>query len=718
MTTNLTFKLTATAALTFCSLALQAEETVQTSEVTVTAGRVEQQLMDVPMSVSVLTRQEIIDSSARNIGELLADVPGVEVTSDGSQGLKRIHIRGEDAFRNLVLIDGQKISEHKSMSGPALLIDPSSVERIEVIKGPASVLYGSDAIGGVINIITKKGAKKPFEGEASVGWNGAGHGWAESISLGGNYKGLNYQLDAGYQSHGNVKTPLGYQDGTDFRQKHASAFLSYDFNEHFTAGVRAETFDSDINSSSWDYLNDPNSEFFVRIPKWKRDKVSVFAEGKNLTNYLTRLRWDAFWQNNHKKMLNHVGSGPQLDAGGDLVKSTVNNYANNKIKTIGTSLQADWQLGENNFLITGYEFSQDRLKASTTADVLAESTSVTPRGTVVTHVNPVTDRFNKGRETTNAIFAAMESQLPHDFTLNYGVRYTWVNSKMTVAKADQNISMKTFMNGQLMREMNIPKGDNGSAGSTGSDSHSRPVFNLGVIWQGLENTALRAQWSQGFRVPNLQEKFLMSTMGGGSLLGNPDLDPEKSNNFELGARYTGEKLDGDFAIFYNYATDYISTEQIAEDINRYVNADKAKTFGAELSLSYKINDYLNPYASGTWMRRKTEWSTGVSTYDSGTPAFTARYGVRTQYPLFNGLWTTDTYLRSRTANKSYSKSTGGTTRIAGFTTFNFATSYHFGPKKAYTANFEVLNITNQRYGYETSIYEPGRHVNFKLSAKF
>ena len=283
-----------------------AQEVHKTGEVTVTAGRVEQQLLDIPMSVSVLTSEEIRDSSARNIGELLADVPGVEVGGDGSQGLKRVKIRGENECRSLILIDGQKVSEHKSMSGPALLVDPSSVERIEVIKGPASVLYGSDAIGGVINIITKKGSKKPFEAEASVGWNGAGHGWSESVSLGGSAKGFKYQLDAGYQSHGNIKTPLGYQKNTEFRQKNLGAFLSYDFTDNFTVGMHADIFDSKINSSSWGYENDPDSDFFVKIPKWRRDKISLFAEVKDVNDYLTRLRWDGYWQKNHKQMQNYV----------------------------------------------------------------------------------------------------------------------------------------------------------------------------------------------------------------------------------------------------------------------------------------------------------------------------------------------------------------------------------------------------------------------------
>ena len=80
------------ATLSACWSLSHAQEVHKTGEVKVTAGRVEQQLLDIPMSVSVLTAEEIRDSSARNIGELLADVPDVEVGGDGSQGLKRIKI--------------------------------------------------------------------------------------------------------------------------------------------------------------------------------------------------------------------------------------------------------------------------------------------------------------------------------------------------------------------------------------------------------------------------------------------------------------------------------------------------------------------------------------------------------------------------------------------------------------------------------------------------
>lgn len=167
--------LTAAAAAVFAALAasssvaVAAEETVSTETVKVTAARVEQELMDVNMSVSVITADDIARSNARTVGELLKDIPGVQINNDGGQGIKRVGLRGENAFRTLVMIDGQKIAEHKSMSGSPLMIDPSQIERIEVIKGPSSVLYGSDALGGAINIITKKGGADGFHADVSVG---------------------------------------------------------------------------------------------------------------------------------------------------------------------------------------------------------------------------------------------------------------------------------------------------------------------------------------------------------------------------------------------------------------------------------------------------------------------------------------------------------------------------------------------------------------------
>ena len=342
--------LTVAAAAVFAALAasssaaVAAEETVSAETVKVTAARVEQEIQEVPMSLSVVTEDDVKHANAKTISDLLQDIPGVQVTNAGSQGLKRISIRGEDTFRTLVMIDGQKISEQKSMDGSPILIDPAAIERIEVIKGPASVLYGSDAIGGAINIITKKGGKKAFEADASVAWNGAGHGWSESLMLSGSANRFHYRLSGNYQSQEDLDTPEGRLPHTAFRTKSAGAALSYDITDNVTAGIQADLFDSHLRSGSITYDAD---DFYVDIPQWKREKVGVFVDARNINDTLTRVRWDAYWQKTQKQMVNHVNS----DA--DSSQVLQHSQANNRLTTLGTSLQMDWQLGDHHYLVTG-----------------------------------------------------------------------------------------------------------------------------------------------------------------------------------------------------------------------------------------------------------------------------------------------------------------------------------------------------------------------------
>lgn len=113
MTKSLSFKKTSLALAVALSLPLisaQATDSYKAQDVVVTASRVEQDLMDVNMSVSVITQEDIKRSNAQTVGDLLNMIPGVRVNSDGGQGMKRIKIRGEDSFRTVVMIDGQRIS--------------------------------------------------------------------------------------------------------------------------------------------------------------------------------------------------------------------------------------------------------------------------------------------------------------------------------------------------------------------------------------------------------------------------------------------------------------------------------------------------------------------------------------------------------------------------------------------------------------------------------
>lgn len=690
------------AAFSGLALQVQAQETVELDEVKVTAGRVEQELMDVNMSVSVITQEEIRRSSARNVGELLEDIPGVRINNDGGQGMKRIKIRGEDAFRTLVMIDGQKVSEHKSMSGSPMLIDPSMIERIEVIKGPASVLYGSDAIGGAINIITKKGGTKPIEGEVSAGMNTSASGKNASGSIYGGIDGWKYRLSASIEDNDNLKTPKGEMENTYFTARSVSGFLSYDFTPDATVGASLDYYDLEFGSSD---VNTPG--FAVDVPKWTRFKAAAFGEIKNITSSFVRLRTDIFYQKSKKDMTNTV-PGVWTQGEVDTFKAmgfeeaflnrvgvqagkayVLQPHASNDMNQYGFSIQADWQIGDSNYLIAGYEISYDDLNAHS----WNTGTNVMPM--------MLTDKNYDGYQMTNAVYASMETLLSANLTLTYGARYTWVKTDMD--SINNKMGTKT----------------------SGEGSDGKIVFNAGVLWHGTDNLTLRASYAQGYRSPILQELYIDTSMGStGTTYANPDLKPETSDNFEIGARWNSTGLSADLAIFYSTADDYIATLYNAQKRGyQYNNVAEAKTFGVELTSSVRIAETgFEPYLTATWMRRQYQNGNGFSTYDTATPEFMLRYGVRWS-GMYAGLGLrADAFARSQTEieydDGVQSATDSSSYRLGGYTTLNLTAGVDFGPKRQYSFDMGLYNIFDKGYQEQTSIYEPGRYFVAKLGARF
>lgn len=708
---------------------LYADE-IKAGDVYVTATRIEKELQEVPMSVTVMTKEDIKKSGARTVGELLEDVPGIQVQNDGSQGLKRLSVRGENAFRTLVLIDGQKISEHKSMSGSPILIDASRIERVEVIKGPASVLYGSDAIGGVINIITKKGGQKPLQAETYVQYSGASRGWSEGLSVYGAKNGWQYRLSGSYSDQGNIRTPAGEFDNTGFRQKDFSGFLSYDFTESFTLGGGIDYFDGSFNSTAMEYALDPKSAFLVNVPTWLRQKYFVFAELKDINEYLVRVRADAYYQKTEKNMRNYIGqnyaAGDKVNYSGMSISISspshviVDNYAHNYIRSKGASLQTDWQLGSS-YLITGYELNYDRLDSTGSAGVDNSLTFLMgPLGNKTMLVDTLTRKYYDGTQLNQSLFAAVETVLPHDFTLSYGLRWTHVKTELT--RGDE------YKWGKVVPPMGPSTTFTGerldASPQRGSDTNSRPVFNLGLVWTGVDNLALRASWAQGFRVANLTEKYIGTAMGGGTIIGNPDLDPETSDNFEVGARWFNGVTSADLAFFYSKADNYIAsvlTNASAKEYS-YRNVAEAVTFGSELALSHDFaTGYgkFTPYAAFTFMRRKYDDGNGFATYNTATPELFSRYGLRYMKAVHEKAdFNADLYFRSQSETEYSSANGKSDYRIGGFTTANFAMGLDFGSEKQYNVTAEVLNIFDKRYQYTTALYEPGVHFNLKLAMSF
>ena len=155
-------------------------------------------------SVSVITREEIEARQADSVSELLQQVPGVYTDQPGSRGgVSSVYIRGGDPNFTLVLIDGVKVNDPTNSRGGSFdfsTLSTDNIERIEIIRDPMSSLYGSDALSGVVNIITKKGEGKPtFTPEFSAGRFGQFRGL---VGLSGSEGILNYSITGSYIDEG------------------------------------------------------------------------------------------------------------------------------------------------------------------------------------------------------------------------------------------------------------------------------------------------------------------------------------------------------------------------------------------------------------------------------------------------------------------------------------------------------------------------------------
>lgn len=145
------------------SLALPVIAAESGDTLVVTASATEQNLKDAPASISVITQEDLQRKPVQNLKDVLQDVPGVQLTSEGDNR-KGVSIRGLDSSYTLILIDGKRVNSRNAVfrhnDFDLNWVPVDAIERIEVVRGPMSSLYGSDALGGVVNIITKKIGQK------------------------------------------------------------------------------------------------------------------------------------------------------------------------------------------------------------------------------------------------------------------------------------------------------------------------------------------------------------------------------------------------------------------------------------------------------------------------------------------------------------------------------------------------------------------------------
>ncbi|ECA3795174.1 TonB-dependent receptor [Salmonella enterica subsp. enterica] len=680
-------------ALTLCmSGAVSAATTSQAHSATqsddtviVTANRSESSLWESPATIQVIDRQTLQNSTSISIANDLQDIPGVEITDNALAGRRQIRIRGEASSRVLILIDGQVVSYQRAGQnyGAGLLIDESALERIEVVKGPYSVLYGSQAIGGVVNFITKKGGDKPLGGSVKTVYNSATAGWEESAAAWGSIGNFDYRINGSYSDQGDRDTPDGRLPDTNFRNNGQGVWLGYNFDRH-KIGFSLDRYK--LSTQTW--FDDPEGQFddfSVKIPRLEREKIGLFYDYVADGDYLKKIHVDAYTQTIERKFENRVKMtqvipSPKIKA---LTVSKQTN-TNDKQYTQGVTLQGNFSLPANNELVIGTQYQHDKIKQDT--DGSTRQTAATGFFDKQTR----TLSYNEAGQSNTSLFAQNNWRFADDWTWAVGARQYWLSSKL-----NRN-DTQTIQSSGTTRQ------------STGGNSvhDDELVTSTSLRYSGFDDLELRAAYAQGYVFPTLTQLFTQTSAGGSVTYGNPNLKAEHSNNYELGARYKGNMWLIDGAIYYSEAKDYIAslacsgqsvcygnTASSRGGYNYYDNIDRAKTWGMELTAEY--NGWaVSPYLSGNLIRRQYEGNT-FKTKNTGEPMLTGRVGLKQTLLMNAANVTSDLFIRAASSARDNTRTSE--INYPGWATLNLSFNTEFGPQDQYQVNLALNNLTDKRY---------------------
>jgi outer membrane cobalamin receptor len=313
---------------------------VELGQVVVTATKTEMDLSEVPQSMSVITREEIMNTPDRTLPEIIQRTTGVQVNQNGPVGsISSVQIRGSQPEQVLVMIDGRRINEAQSgmFDLSNLPLNKDDIERIEILRGGASALYGADAMGGVINIITKAPSAKPYT-RVSASY---GRFDTQDYSLTHRWKPgpLGYGLSVGRQKSD------GYRPNSDLDSWILDGDLSYDLGASSQLSVSARNIRKEIGVPGPVFLTDPDDR-----EKDNLTQLDLVFRGKYSPYLDLTVRG---FQNVYRRFFETGDQGVNL--GTDFLHK---NYAT------GGEVQASSTIGAAHLLTGGVEAIQDRVNST------------------------------------------------------------------------------------------------------------------------------------------------------------------------------------------------------------------------------------------------------------------------------------------------------------------------------------------------------------------
>ena len=599
---------------------VQPVQQAELAPVLVTADRNAQTLDKAAPNVSVIGRKTLNQASAQNLDDIVMYESGVSVPSDNNRrGHAGINIRGIDGNRILMMVDGVRIPESYAGGGSngAIsgrdMVESDTLKQVDIVKGPYSALYGSDALGGVVNMVTL--SPSDFVDEGKRGYFGLKHGYRSRD-----------------RSHGVTATAAGFHEN-------AEGLLMLTRRQ----GHETKNMGGDKNYSTSRTATNPQ----------KNNAYNILAKG-NIGNERHRLEtlYEQYYHANDTVLANGLGSQSR----GPVTVTTSESNARDRIRRqrieAGYRYSGEGRLKAAN--LTAYQqklrTEDDAIDVSITrmgARQLGNSTrysdygfeqvirGLTGRGVWefdgAVKQTVVAGAEYKHTETTRPRDSLTVDNLTGAVSKTYaGSTYpnkTFPDSKRKTVSLYAQDSL-TFGNGIILTpalryekdrlttetdQAYLNANPDGTA-TRFNDSALTPSLRLSVP-MGEQFTGF-ATYSQGFRTPPFDSATMAfaNTTYGYAVIPNANLKSERSNSFELGMKFKNERARAQVTAFYNRYRNFIDrTEVGTASIGgrpiiqyQYQNLDHVKTYGAEASAAYKFLPGWQVSGSIAWMRGKQQ----------------------------------------------------------------------------------------------------------------
>lgn len=731
--------------------AVESEDGVTTlKNVVVSATKIEQETSEAPSNVTVVTAKDIKSANVVRLGDALtAQVPSLFMrgsavgTSSRDGGTTIISLRGAYGARTKTVVDGVASLADANSANPNLsIIGLDDVERIEVVPGVSSSLYGSDAIGGVINIITKvprkreisaklgrgfgDGDRTTFEGGFRDRWsNGVGVSVSFYDQKMNGYEGSDL-LTVSTTACGTCTTPVtGWIKTTDnvgatkyiigdkgnipTTSQNISGTVFYDLSStsKLKAGVAHYKTDQGVSSYNL-YLNTSLpatnlvidggrlaslNEYSFLYSQNNKEETRAFAgyEGK-LGDYLLKLDASYFDRDYSYQV---AKTSATFSSGSGTHTETPN-------KTKDLSAQLSFPVGDNNFLVTGLVFNWQTLNRK------VYDLAYWRNADSKTTLNDQGD----GNSKTSSIYVQDQMSIGSNLTAYLGVRYDdWKTDGYTAKLV-----------GAVTPPTTIPEH---------GDSAVSP--RLALVYKLNEAVSLKSSLGTAFRAPTLYDMYAADTVSGVKyIVADANLKPERAKSMDLGGEINlrnGANLKA--ALFHTVISDLIYSKEspytgpytstIPSTVNilsQKTNAAEAVTKGLELSGEYPLTSWLTSSASYTWTDAKiTKDDTGTGLLGKNlvyVPRHMASLGLHLNYQNWSGNLSTrySGLMYTNASNSDVVKNVF--TASSQYWLTNLKLGYRFG--KDVEASFMVNNLLDEEY-YE--YYRmPGRNIAVELMAKF